>query len=455
MSPAKDQDYLCEGMAEEIMNALVGVPGIRVASRTSAFRARQEGHDLAEIARLLSVGHVLEGSVRAAGTRLRVTARLTDAATGYQLWSERYDRVMEDVFAVQDEIASTIARRLRLSLAGQQHGRPAQPPTRHLGAYELYLKGRVLLYRRGLSILEAVDCFNEAVALDPTYAKAWAGLADGYTTSGYSGFKSGHEVMPRALEAARRALELEPDLAEAHNALACATMLYERDYGLAEQEFIRALELNPNYPQARAWYGLFYLQWVTGRDTEAREEISRLLELDPLSGYATVILAFSDFTSGRVSDSVEHARAGVELDPDSFLAHYCLLLALHAAGLFDEAAAAAERALAMSARHNWALGPLVSVLADSGQHDAALVVYREIKARSEREYVQPAILAPAAAAVGELDFALALAEQALEERDPLFVLSARSYPLYDRLRADARFLDIVSRLEFPGWSSDP
>ena len=168
---------------------------------------------------------------------------MIDAGTGYQLWSERYDRVIEDIFSVQDEIATTIAERLQLSLQMSKASvNRAQPPTRHIAAYELYLKGRALLYQRGLSIVKAIECFKEAVAIDPSYAQAWAGMADGYTTSGYSGLKTPKEVMPQALEAARRALELDQDLAEAHNALACATLLYDRNYGLAEIEFKKALE---------------------------------------------------------------------------------------------------------------------------------------------------------------------------------------------------------------------
>ena len=362
---------------------------------------------------------------------------------------------MEDVFAVQDEIATTIAGRLRLSLGAARGSQPIQPPTRHVGAYELYLKGRALLYQRGLSIPKAIDCFTEAVALDPAYAQAWAGLADGYTTSGYSGFKPGNEVMPRALEAARRALELDPELAEAHNAIACATLLYERDYALAEQEFRRALELNPNYLQARSWYGLFFLQWVAGREREAREEISRLLQLDPLSAYAHVVLTFSDFTARRPSEAVDHGRRSVELDPNSYLAQWVLTLSLHQGAYHEQAVAVAERALAMSGRHTWALTTLVSIYAAWDKPDDAIAVYHELTARSAREYVQPCMLAMAAAAVGDIDLAISFAERALQEKDPLFVAAARTWPGYDPLRTDARFFEIVRQLELPGWRKTP
>lgn len=455
LSGDPEQEYFADGITEEIINALAQIPGLRVAGRSSAFSFKGRNEDLRSVGAKLSVSTILEGTLRRAGNRLRITAQLIDAGNGYQLWSERYDRVMEDVFTVQDEIAQTIAGRLQLSLTADSEVQPNQPPTRNIPAFELYLKGRGLLYQRGLSIPKAIDCFTEAVALDPAYAQAWAGLADGYTTSGYSGFKPGHEVMPRALEAARRALELDPDLAEAHNALACATLLYERDYALAEREFLRALELNSNYPQARAWYGLFFLQWAAGREREGHEELSRLVELDPLSGYANVILAFADFTSSRLSEAVDHARRGVELDPNSYLAHWCLTLSLHFNGRHEEAAVAAERALAMSARHTWTLTMLVLIYAAWDKPDDARTVYREVEARSAREYVQPSMFAPAAAAVGEMDRALAFAQQALDYRDPLFVMLARTFPGYDKLRTDSRFLEIVSRMNFPGWNKTP
>ena len=454
MSGAEDE-YFSDGITEEITNALAQIPGLRVTGRSSAFSFKGRNEDLRSVGAKLNVGTILEGTLRRSGNRLRITAQLIDAGSGYQLWSERYDRVMEDVFEVQDEIARTIAGRLRLSLAAERDGQVIQPPTRHMGAYELYLKGRALLYQRGLSILKAIDCFTEAVALDPAYAQAWAGMADGYTTSGYSGFKPAAEVMPRALEAARRALQLDPDLAEAHNALACATLLYELNFDLAEQEFRRALELNPNYPQARAWYGLFFLQWASGREGEARDELSRLLQLDPLSGYANVILSFSDSTSGRLSEAVDHARRGVELDPHSYLAHWSFTVALHYNAQQEEAAGVAERALAMSGRHSWTLATLVSIYAAWDKPDNARAVYRELEARSAREYVQPSMLALAAAAVGDMDRAIALAQRALEDKDPLFVMLARSWPGYQQLRTDSRFLEIVRQLALPGWNPAP
>ena len=455
LSRDPEDEIFADGVTEEILNALAQIPGLRVAGRSSSFSFKGKNEDLRSVGAKLNVATILEGTLRRAGTRLRITVQLIDAADGYQLWSERYERVIEDVFAVQDEIAATIAERLRLSLSVERGAATGKAPTTNLAAYSLYLKGRTLLYQRGLSIPKAVDCFKQAVVLDPEYAQAWAGLADGYTTSGYSGFGAARVVMPQALEAARRALVLDPDLAEAHSALACAAMLYELDYALAEREFKRALELNPNYPQARAWYGLFFLQWVSGRDEEALVELTRLYELDPLSGYANVILGFSSLSTGHYEAAVVHAKRGIELDPASYLAHWCLFNALQYAGRYEEAIGVAEKSLAMSQRHSWALANLVSTYAAWGKPEQARAVYRELEARSATVYVQPSMLCSAAGDAFGLDEGIAVARRAIDDKDPFFVMGARTWPGYARLRTDPRFAELVRQLKLPNWVSTP
>jgi adenylate cyclase len=259
--------------------------------------------------------------------------------------------------------------------------------------------------------------------------------------------------MPQALDAARRSLELDPDLAEGHNALACATMLYDLDFNVAEREFLRALELYPDYPQAMAWYGLFLLQWVSARQEEARDELLRALQVDPLSGYAHVIMSFSCVSSGRFAEAVEHAKRGVELDPSSYLAFWCYSAALEYLKHYEKAVMVAEQALAMSGRHSWAMMTLASTYAAQGKHSEGQAVFRELEARGRREYIPPAMLAATAAVVGEIDRAIEFAQQALDCRDPLFVMLARTWPDYDNIRSDPRFLEIVGKLGLPGWPS--
>jgi serine/threonine-protein kinase len=448
LSREADDEFFADGVTEEILNALAQIPRLRVAGRSSAFSFKGKNEDLRSIGSKLNVETILEGTIRRAGPRLRVTAQLSKASDGYQLWSERYDRVEEDVFAVQDEIAQAIAGRLRLTLAAEQPGRP---PTHQLEAYRLYLKGRALLYQRGRSIPKALECFEQAVALDSNYAQAWAGMADGYTTAGYSGLAPSSDVMPKALAAAHRALELDPDLAEAHNALACASLTYERNYELADREFRKAIELNPSYQQAQAWYGLFYLHWTAGRFREGYEIVLEATRNDPLSAYGFVILTFSEFVGGLTQEAVAHGRRGVELDPNSYLAQWALMEALSSAGQYAEAVACAERALAISGRHIWAISGLACIHANWGQPEEARRIFAEAEAREGAEYMQPSMMAVAAWAAGEQDKAIAYADRAERERDPLFVLMARLWPGYAAMREDPRFQAIVERLNLPGY----
>jgi serine/threonine-protein kinase len=454
LSREPDDEFFADGVTEEILNALAQIPRLRVAGRSSAFSFRGKNEDLRSVGAKLNVSTILEGTIRRAGNRLRITAQLSKASDGYQLWSERYDRVAEDVFAVQDEIASAIAGKLRLTLDAD-NGSRTRAPTEHLAAYELYLKGRALLYQRGRSIAKARECFEQAVALDANYAQAWAGLADAYTTSGYSGFVPGDTVMPKALAAARRALELDPNLAEAHNARACVALVWERDYVLAEQEWKRAIELNPNYVQAQCWYGLFFLLWAAGRVEEAGRVLDTARRIDPLSSYAHVCLAFGATVTGRHADAIAHSRRGVELDPDSYVAHWVLLESLGHAGQYQEAVAVAEKALAMSGRHSWALCGLAYVYGASGNKDRATQILDEAEERSRREHVQPCLLAIAALHAGEWEKSLVYIERAESERDPLLVLLARCWPEYDPMRNDPRFSAVMDRLRLPGYRSAP
>jgi eukaryotic-like serine/threonine-protein kinase len=253
MSAAKDQDWFCDGIAEEILNALTPLKGLRVAARTSAFSFKGKGDDLRTIGEKLNVTTVLEGSVRRAGDCVRITVQLSDVANGFQLWSERYDRELKDIFDVQDEIAKAIAERLRVTLAGGKDDRLVEQATMNIEAYQLYLKGRALVDRRGANVPAGLDLLRKAVDLDPGYALAWAGIADALTVLAYSGAPPGSESKAQAMAAAKRSIELDPASAVAHTSLACATLVYENNHSVAKLRFERALELNPSYAMGRCW----------------------------------------------------------------------------------------------------------------------------------------------------------------------------------------------------------
>lgn len=237
-----------------------------------------------------------------------------------------------------------------------------------------------------------------------------------------------------------------------HQGPACATLLYDRNYELAETEFKAALRLNPQYPQAIAWYGLFLIHWVSGRDTEAREELLRAIHIDPLSAYAHVIFSLHCASSENFSEAVEHGRMGVELDPNSYLAHWSLAVALEGSEDYEAAEASAQRAIAMSGRHNWALTTLASIYNAWNKPERARAVYAELEARSVSEYIQPAMMTIAADAAGDREQAIAFAQQAVDIRDPLFIMTARCWPQYRNLRKDGRFVEVVRQLGLPNWT---
>ena len=453
LSPEKDQEWFCDGIAEEILNALTPLTNLRVAARASAFSLRGRSDDLETIGERLNVTTVLGGSVRRAGDRVRITVQLSDVRDGFQIWSQRYDRELKDIFDVQDDIARAVADRLKVTLADTPLDRLArlvERGTTDVDAYQCYLRGRALLNRRGPSIPAALELFQQAVAIDPEYALAWAGIADAYTVLGYFGVRPPSELKPDALGAARKALQLDPSSAAGHTALACATLLYENNRDLAGQEFERALELNPRYVQGRAWYALFYLQWTRGDFDRGIAEATRALESDPLSAYTAMILAACLFTAGRRDDeALAIGRIAVERDPESFVARWVLGATLVEAERYDEAVATLEYAAAMSGRHPYGLTSMAVAFGRCGKPEAAETLLRELTERRKRSYVAATQLIGPADAAGHRDLAIQYAERAWAEREPPFILFARHFPEFRSLRADPRFQAILREMDGP------
>jgi TolB-like protein/Tfp pilus assembly protein PilF len=447
LSADPDNEYFADGITEEIINALAQIEQLRVVARSSAFSFKGKHLDSRDVGRQLNVGRILEGSVRRACNRLRITAQLIDVENGYHLWSERYDRELKDVFEIQDEIACAIAERLKITSSGMGLQPLVKPGTRSVEAYQLYVKGRALLYRRGGAILNAVQCFEQAVAIDPDYALAWAGLADSYTTLGYYGLARPEASMPKGMEAAQRAVSRDGSLAEAHNALAMASLMGDWDKLQAKREFLQAIKLNPTYIQARDWYGLFYLQFAEGKLDEGAEQAKLALTSDPLSSYAHAIFGMTCSFAGRKEEGIEIARRAVELDPDSYLSRFILQLVLRTGGKLEESVSVGETALAMSGRHSWSMATLALCLTDLGKPADADAVYQEMLSRGRRQYVPPALLALAGSAAGQQGKAIEHAQEAYQIRDPhcQFFLS-RYTELPRRLYADPQFREIVDRM---------
>jgi serine/threonine-protein kinase len=446
ISADSENEYFSDGITEEIINALAQLPGLHVAARTSAFSFKGENIDLRIVGEKLNVATVLEGSVRKAGNRVRITAQLIDAADGYHLWSERYDRELDDIFAIQDEIASTIADHLKVTLAGGSDQALVKPPTDNLEAYELYLKGRFHLYQRvGASFRHAIECLERAVALDPDYAQAHAGMAETYATLGFYGLRRPNEVMPKAKEEAMRALALDDNLGVAHHALALVKLLHEWDWAGATREFQRALELDPGNAVIRSQYALFIRQGLEGQHEQAIAEGRLALESDPLSAYPKAVVSLIMTVAGEHEEGIRLAQAAASNEPNSFMAYRGLGLACSWQGKHEEAAAALERAVELSDRHQWPVGELLAEYAAQGRWSEAKVLLDELRERSEREYVY-VFLATGEALLGDMDTAFEALELAYAERDPTLVL-AKYWPGFDLLRGDPRWDELLRRME--------
>lgn len=441
MSPDSDTDYFSDGMAEELINVLARIPGLKVAARTSSFAFKGKRLDVRDLADRLKVAYVLEGSVRKAGDRLRITAQLVEAARGYHLWTETYDRGLEDVFAVQEEIALAIADALQVQL-----GVGSAPLVRHgtsdVDAYTLYLEGRYHLNKRKApAYRKAVECFERAIELDPEYAFAHSGLADLYLLFERYSVLSPKEAVPRAREAAERAVELAPDLAEALTSLAYVRFLGEWNPKAAEPLYRRALARDPRYVTAHHWYGWFLLQ--QGRFEDALVELRRGLELEPLSLILNANVGTVLYMMRRYDEAIDAARRTLELDSRFVVAHQWLGRACELSGRIDEGVAVHRRALEILGGDDpESLGSLGHARALAGDREGAAAALARLEALSGRRFVSRYWVALVRLGLGESDRALDELEQAFDEGFDWCLFVAVD-PMFDPLRKEPRFQSLV------------
>ena len=453
LSADAENEFFADGITEEILNALTQVAELRVAGRMSSFSFKGKNENLRRIGEQLNVRTVLEGSVRRAGNQVRITAQLIDATDGFHLWSERYDRDIGDVFAVQDEIATAIALEMQATLHVGAATR-AQRATDSIEAYEAYLKGRALLYRRGPAIREGLALMDTALSLDPAYGLAWAGVADTYSLLG------GYSLIPpelaraKAGEACANALRFGPDLAESHASRAAFAIFYEWDWAGAERSFRRALELNPGYLQGAVWYWYFYEGMLCRRWDAA---IAGLLECharDPLSGYTTAMVAIACAVNFRHPAALEWADRAVALEPDAFFGLHARQLALISMEDWPGAVAAAQTALASPGRAPMSLMLMGMSLSESGNAPAAHAVHDQLRSLGTREYVSPLLLAVLEAALGERVAAVAHVREAAARKDPSIALFSsmrggighvHALPEMQQLLADIGLTSLVER----------
>jgi len=443
------EEYFSDGLTEELIAALSQVRSLRVAARTSTFALKGQTRDVRDVGRALNVGTVLVGSVRKAQNRIRVTAQLIDASNGLDLWSQTYDeRELADVFDIQADIARRIAVSLAASLTPSEQQRLAAKPTDNLEAYTLYLKGRYFWNKRGAQMDSAIHYFNRAIAIDSTYARAYAGLASAYGPLGVHGYIHPRLGRERMGAAAQRALELDDRLAEAHTVLGAYLHVYEWNWDGAEREFRRAIQLDRNDPTAHSWYGHFLENM--GRFDEAIPERRLSVELDPLvphAGLGATLTFAGRYDSARVA-----FRHALEIDPNFWQTNAWLGSLLTVTGDLPGAIAAYERAVATS---QGAAGPkaaLARALALSGRKAEAREVVRRIRAEAAASGIQHPDVATALLALGDTTAAFDWLEGSFRQRHPAMA-SINVNPAYAGFRADPRFQDLLRRMRFPSSST--
>jgi serine/threonine-protein kinase len=442
MSADPENEYFSDGLAEDLINALTKIPELHVVARTSSFAFKGEKADIREIGQKLNVDNLLEGSVRKVGNRARITAQLIKVRDGYHLWSDRYDRDMEDVFAIQDEITEKIMDKLRVALdVGEK--RPEEQRPVNIEAYDLYLKGRYCLNKFEMD--KALIYYQRAIEKDPDYALAYASIAEVYTilSTGFD-ILPAKDAMPKAREAAQKALELDPNLAEAYVSLGLVALSYDWDRKATKKHFEKALELNPNSASAYQWYE-FYWTYMMGDLETATVQLERALELDPLNFLIRIRLGFMDIFKGDQESAIKKFEALYDFEPN-YLALYLSLATAHALkGDYDKALAYGKKMLEAGPRAVAAVGNMGWFYAMSGKKELAYEYIAELEERSKKGYVSSFWTAVIYIALGEIDQSFVWLEKAYEERDSNMIYFTVA-PVFDSVRSDPRYKELLLKM---------
>lgn len=449
MSPDKAQEYFCDGLADDIINALSHLGGLRVVSRSSAFTFKDKVLDVREIGKKLNASTVLEGSVRKSGATVRVTAQLVSVEDGFQLWSDKFDREMRDVFAIQDEISMAIVENLKPRLMIGERDRVLERHTQDIGAYNHYLKGRWFWDKRTESALKkAIYYFKLAADKDPNYSQAYAGLADAYSDlPTYSSYPPS-SAYPKAKEAALRAIEIDESHAEPHASLGLIKTDYEWDWEGAERELKRAIELNPNYSTAHHWYSILFM-WL-GRWQEAIAEIERAFELDPLCLVTSRSKGMVLSVAGSYDEAVEVLQHTLELEPGFVYTRLLLGQTYLRKRAFDKALAEfiSEREVVGSQSpylESW-IGVAYALMRDE---ESARMALRKIKGMSNTKYVPPFQIGMLHLVLGEKDPGFRFLSVAFSERDVwMRTLRVRQPFFPESVRTDRRMIGLLQKMRF-------
>ncbi len=443
-SPDVENEYLSDGITDELIDALAKVDGLRVASRTSVFALKGKPLDVRAIGALLGVSDVLEGTVRKSGDRLRITAQLTSTKDGALVWSQRYDRTLHDVFTIQDEISRTIVSTLRATSFSSHPSGVGRRSTESVIAYGLYLRGRYAWNSRTQEgVSEAIEYFKQAIAEDPTYALAYTGLSDAYALHVDYRSVPVAEGFERAKAYARKALALDDTVAEAHASLAWCLFAYDWDWDGAAREFQRAIELDPRYATAYQWYA--FLLASGGRIDEALVTGHTAQDLDPASVSVRRSLGWLYVYARRYEQARYHLARAMEMNPTAEENYRILGLTLALEGQLDESVRVLREAVTMPGSGSYTLGTLGFALAKSGKTHEAESILAELELRGEREYVSPVALATVCIGLGMHERALDWAERAFDDRRGWLAYLTVN-PMLDPLRDQPRFQALVRRV---------
>jgi len=459
MSADPEQEYFSDGISEELLNLLAKIPQLRVIARRSSFSFKGKAVKVADMARELNVNHVLEGSVRRDGNRVRITAQLVDARSDTHMWSETYDRRLDDIFAVQENIARVIAKEL-LAHFGDLESR--QTGTSNLEAYDSYLKGRRLVspeayeaYLKGRHHLnkwnvdgfaKGLEYFRQAVEMDPDYALAHAGLAESYFLLGIWNGLPPKEAYPKSKAIVMKALELDDTLAEAHTTLADVRFFYDWDWEGAEREYKRAIELNPNYAVAHNNYAFYFTAQTRHNDALAEIELAR--ELDPVSLMINSDLGWAYYFARQYDQAILQFRRALELDPNLAISQFALGHVYEQKEMFVESLAAFQKAVSLSPGDPENIAGLGHAYAVAGRRDEALKIVAKLKQSSQQKLIPSWGIATIYIGLDNKDEAFVWLEKAFVDRLSILVY-IQTDPLLDPLRSDPRFQVLVHRMDFP------
>ncbi len=447
MSADAENEYFCDGMAEELLNALAKIEDLKVAARTASFSFRGKNAPMGEIGLALNVSSILEGSVRKSGSRIRITIQLINAADGYHLWSERYDREMQDIFEIQDEITLAVVNALKLRLLGTERRAVLKRHTDDTEAYQLYLRGRFFFFKRTPDgFMKAIEYFEKAIELDQEYAVAISGLADCYVFLGFYEMLPPKDAAAHVRPLAKKAMEIDGTLAETNTTSALSQSLYDWDFSGSLKYYEAAISCDTNYPFAYHLKSAILI--LLGDNEGSFDAEKRAIELDPFTPIFNASLAWWYYLGRRNDEAIAQSKRTIEIAPNHFFAYWVLGLAYAVQGAYADSVVAFQQALALNQFDQHIRADLARVFGLMDEREEAMNILGEFEELSKTQYVSPVNIAKIHCGFGDKEKVIDQLEKACEERSvklPWFILD----PALDDLRSDPRHKDLLKRMGLP------